>query len=95
MRVEPLRELASEPCTRVDLVHLDVAKRISRNVRTGSFQLGQDRVQARTLGDEEVDRADPIHGFLEPQRFPVEIENGLGNVHAVHVPGLPTEPDLG
>src|SRR5207344_704647 len=80
--------------TRIDLVDLHMTEWISRDLFAGPLHLGQDRVHSRALGDEEVDRANPVHRLVETLGLRLKIENRLRDIDAMDLPGLPTEANL-
>ncbi|MPM74605.1 hypothetical protein SDC9_121593 [bioreactor metagenome] len=92
---DPLGELAGEPVARVDLVELDVAERVTRDLLAGLLQLLDDGLDPGTLGQEDGHVADAVHDLLEAGGFVVDAELVLGHVHRVHLPGLAAQPDLG
>ena len=90
-----LRELVSEPLSGVHLVEFHVAERIARYFLARRLHLGDDGVQAGSLGKEDGDIAHLIHHFFEALSLGGDIDDRLGHIHGVNVPRLSGQADLG
>src|SRR5512133_2668079 len=71
-----------------------MAEWVSCDLLAGPLHFSQDRVHARALRDEEVDRANPIHRLVETLGLCLKIENRFRDIDAMDLPGVSTEADF-
>ncbi len=60
-----------------------MTERIARHRLAGGLHLADDAVHAGTLGDEQVDAADPVHHRAQSPSLPCNIQREFREIHAV------------
>ena len=92
--LELLGELRAEPGARVDLIETHVAEGVAGDLFTVCLHLGDDGVETGALREEDGHVADLVHDLVEALGLLGDVDDALGNVDAVDVPGLLREADL-